>query len=113
MRYWLRELGGWALVLIGLIFCYLAFELTVRNKILNAWPVALMGIFVFRGGIHLLKVAMAARVCQQAQERLYPVAAGTRRRGRRVTGVRNKSSVAAKTKRRQSRGSSSSTQANS
>jgi hypothetical protein len=78
MRYWFRELGGWALVGVGLYLIYLAYQLATEKKIVEVWPIALCGIFVFRGGIHLLKVAIAARVCQQAQDRLYPVS-GTER----------------------------------
>jgi hypothetical protein len=75
MRYWWRELGGWLLVGVGLLFFVLAYAFCDGRRMLEAWPVALMGIVIFWGGIHLLKVAMAARICQQAQDRLYP--AGT------------------------------------
>lgn len=67
MRYWWRELAGWALIAIGLLFfAWSALLLTVYHGILEAGPLTLVGIFVFRGGIHLLKVAVAARVCTEA-----------------------------------------------
>jgi hypothetical protein len=39
-----------------------------RSWILEAGPLTLIGFVLFRGGIHLLKVAMAARVCLQVHE---------------------------------------------
>jgi hypothetical protein len=75
MRYWTRELLGWLLVLAGLGTFWPLFWLCQQHYVVEAWPVALFGIFVFRGGIHLLKVAVAARVCLEAQDRAYPAAA--------------------------------------
>jgi hypothetical protein len=70
MRFWVRELAGWLLVGIGLIVFYLCFDLLVNNHaILQTGPLVVIGIVVFRGGIHLLKVAVAARICHHAQER--------------------------------------------
>lgn len=73
MSYWTREIAGWLLVGVGLLLIWLAYDFCTQKpqRILEAWPIALCGIFVFRGGIHLLKVAIAARICLQAQERLY------------------------------------------
>jgi hypothetical protein len=72
MRFWTRELAGWLLVGLGLGVFALVFWLCLQRWLLEAWPVAIFGIFIFRGGIHLLKVAVAARVCLEAQDRLYP-----------------------------------------
>jgi hypothetical protein len=73
MRFWVREVAGWALVGLGFYpFFYLAYDFCLSRRIFEAWVVAIIGIFVFRGGIHLLKVAVAARVCQQAQEQPAP-----------------------------------------
>ncbi len=68
MRFWLRELAGWLLVVLGLYMFLLCIDLLLNPRwILEATPVMIIGIVVFRGGIHLLKVAVAARVCTQAQ----------------------------------------------
>jgi hypothetical protein len=75
MRFWLRELAGWALVLLGLACFVVVLAFCYLHYIFEAWPLTVIGIFVFRGGIHLLKVAVAARICQQAQDRLYPAPA--------------------------------------
>jgi hypothetical protein len=67
MSHQLREIFGWALVAIGLLtfaVTYLAF--LRHGLIFESGPLTFIGYVVFRGGIHLLKVATAARVCDEA-----------------------------------------------
>lgn len=67
MRYWWRETAGWILVAIGLvIFTWAVLLLTAYHAIIDTGPMVVAGIIVFRGGIHLLKVAVAARICTDA-----------------------------------------------
>jgi hypothetical protein len=82
MRFWLREVFGWLLVALGLGVFYLCWVLLTRMlpdtegrygpapALLEVGPLAFIGFVIFRGGIHLLKVAVAARICLTAQERL-------------------------------------------
>ena len=72
--YWLREIAGWALVVLGLFvfFAVYAFCQESPPAIFEAAILTVVGVFVFRGGIHLLKVSVAARICAKADERLYP-----------------------------------------
>ncbi len=72
MRFWLRELAGWLLVGLGLYVFLICAELLLARDLdwpqfIQAGPLIFIGFIVFRGGIHLLKVAIAARVCMQAQ----------------------------------------------
>lgn len=69
MRFWIRELLGWLLVGLGLFIFYICMALLLREQplIVQAGPLVLIGIIVFRGGIHLLKVAVAARICLQTK----------------------------------------------
>jgi hypothetical protein len=78
MRYWLRELAGWLLVALGLFIFYVVYALCLAHYLTEMWAMVVIGVFVFRGGIHLLKVAVAARVCQQVQDRLYPAPGGAK-----------------------------------
>ena len=66
---WLREIVGWLLVALGLAILYSCLTLLEEKRIIEAGPVSIVGIIVFRGGIHLLKVAVAARICREAKER--------------------------------------------
>lgn len=70
MRFWFREIVGWLLVGLGLLVFYGCYELLIRGRVAETGALTVIGIFVFRGGIHLLKMAVAARICLQAQERL-------------------------------------------
>lgn len=65
--YWLREVAGWGLISVGLYGCYLAMYVYLPSgKYIESIPAVIIGLVVFRGGIHLLKVAVAARVCRRA-----------------------------------------------
>jgi hypothetical protein len=65
---WWREIAGWLLVALGLYLMFITFVLISDNLVLEAGPLGIIGVVVFRGGIHLLKVAVAARLCSQARE---------------------------------------------
>jgi hypothetical protein len=74
MSYWVREVGGWLLIILGLLGFYVVYDFCDRRYIWEAALALVPSVFTFRGGIHLLKVALAARACADAQNRLYPAA---------------------------------------
>jgi hypothetical protein len=80
MRFWIRELTGWLLLVLGLLVLYLCVVFLSTNRIVEAGPLTLIGIIIFRGGIHFLKVAVAARVCLHAQAEMKEQREGPRRR---------------------------------
>jgi hypothetical protein len=73
MRFWIRELAGWALVGLGLYLFLICLSILLSGPLtlpqyMEAGPLTVIGIIVFRGGIHLLKVAVAARICLHAEK---------------------------------------------
>jgi len=74
--FWTREIAGWALIGLGLLVFIIAFFIFLpHHMIVETVPAAFMGFIIFRGGIHLVKVAVAARICQQAAAAPKPKAA--------------------------------------
>jgi hypothetical protein len=80
MSFWLREVAGWLLLVLSLWMIFMAYVMCQRRMWTEVWAWAVITVFVYRGAIHLLKVAIAARVCNQAQDRLYPAPEGSNRR---------------------------------
>lgn len=75
---WLREVAGWLLLGVGLaafVICYVVFLLS--RRVIEAAMLGFFGFTVFRGGLHLLKVAVAARAAKDAGT--VPVAAKVKR----------------------------------
>src|SRR5437879_5533061 len=70
--FWLRELAGWTLILLGLWVFYLTLDVLYRPApyLLQAIFMTVIGVLVFRGGVQMLKLAVAGRVCLRAQARL-------------------------------------------
>jgi hypothetical protein len=68
MSFWIREIFGWLFMLAGLlgyVVCLGAFLL--RDRVIEAGILAGVSTMLFRGGLHLVKVATAARVVIQAR----------------------------------------------
>lgn len=71
MRFWFRELVGWCLLVLGLLgFAASYWGFLLHNHILEAGPMTFISFIVFRGGLQMLKIAVAARICLQAQEKM-------------------------------------------
>jgi len=67
---WSREIIGWLLVALGIAAFGMGFVFLTNRRIFEAAPMAFMGFIIFRGGVHLVKVAVAARLCQTASDTL-------------------------------------------
>jgi hypothetical protein len=68
LLFWLREVAGWVLVAAGLVGFAFAGVMLTREKAIEASTLTFASFVLFRGGIHLLKVAVAARICQEAAQ---------------------------------------------
>jgi membrane-bound ClpP family serine protease len=79
--YWSREVAGWVLILGGLLAFFNAYSLLLNKRIFEATPMVFIGFIVFRGGIHVLKVAVAAQAARNLPETTQP----TKMRGPRAT----------------------------
>lgn len=66
--YWTREVAGWVVLLIGLWLFWMTYQKLADRRIFEAGPMAFMGFVVFRGGVHLLKVAVAAQAARALPE---------------------------------------------
>jgi hypothetical protein len=65
--FWIRELAGWILVAAGIVLFWFALAFLGNRQVIEGAVVAVIGIVVFRGGIHLIKVATAAQVVLRAR----------------------------------------------
>jgi hypothetical protein len=62
--YWSREAAGWLLLLAGVWQFWNTYGLLTNRRLFEAAPSGFIAFVLFRGGIHLLKVAVAAQVAR-------------------------------------------------
>ena len=71
MGFWVREIIGWVLVLVGLAGYLICFaDFLARDRVIGAGILAGISTMIFRGGIHLVKVSTAARVVVHSRKLL-------------------------------------------
>ena len=66
--YWSREVAGWALVGVGLWAFWNTYTSLTNKRLLEAAPMGFVAFVIFRGGVHLLKVAVAAQAARSLPE---------------------------------------------
>lgn len=72
---WIREILGWLLTLTSLYAFFVALGLIVNRQVIGGGALGILSLFMYRSGVGFLKMAVAARICQQAQDRVYPAPA--------------------------------------
>lgn len=75
--YWIREIVGWLLLLAGLYAFLICMGLLAQQQYVGAGIMTSIGFVVFRGGIHLVKVATAARVVLDSRRLGNPLGSNT------------------------------------
>lgn len=63
---WLRELAGWLLVAISLYLVLVCLGFLSDRQVVEGGVLAMVAIFVFRGGLSLVKATTAARMLLRA-----------------------------------------------
>ena len=58
----------------GLFLFWQSYSLLLNKRVFEAAPLTFMGFIVFRGGIHIMKVAVAAQAARNLPEALQPAA---------------------------------------
>lgn len=77
---WVRELAGWLLLGAGVgafVLCYVEFLL--KGLVVQAVICGLIGFAVFRGGLAMLKLAIASRAARDVKREVAALAAPVRK----------------------------------
>lgn len=65
--FWLREIVGWALVVMALYLMYVAlvFLMDLQSpRVIEAGVLVIAGLGVLKAGILLVRISTAARICR-------------------------------------------------
>ena len=65
----IREIAGWILVVAALFVLNIAYTYLNNRQAIEAGLVTGAAMMIFRGGIHLVKVATAARIALRVNSR--------------------------------------------
>lgn len=68
MFFWVREIAGWMLVLLGLGLVGLALSFLSDRQVVEGGVATMAALFIFRGGLLLIRISTAARVCLQSDK---------------------------------------------
>jgi hypothetical protein len=79
MSHWLREIVGWVLLGAGVAAFVMVFMFLSNRWIIEGFVFLWAGVFLFRGGLHLLKVAMAARAAREVRKEVVSQKANTKK----------------------------------
>jgi hypothetical protein len=66
--YFSREIAGWLLVAAGMWMFWNTYNLLLIRRVFTAVPTGFVAFIIFRGGVHLLKVAVAAQAARSLPE---------------------------------------------